>query len=127
MVLSDIIIKLSNIVSVMQLKNNEWELETQAFFTKTSRIKVYLIKEGNSWFLTDKKETLKFMNDIYDLKALDVKNCILGVLKTYGFTISSGALKGEITSEKTIAKSFFDFIMCSSQLANMHIFFNKPE
>ncbi len=105
---------------------NEWEVKTKANFQNGEDIKIYLVNEKNSWYLTDKKNTLKYMNDVYDLKATDVKNCIAAVIKIYGFTISAGALKAEVMDEAQLGTRMFDFLMCIGQLANMYAFFDKP-
>ena len=106
---------------------NEWEVKTKALYQNGDDIKIYLVNENNTWYLTDKKGTLKYMNDIYDLKSTDVKNCISAVIKIYGFTITSGALRAEVMDEAQLATRIFDFIICIGQLANMYAFFDKPE
>ena len=105
---------------------NEWEVKTKANFQNGEDVKIYLVNEKNSWYLTDKKYTLKYMNDIYDLKATDVKNCIAAVIKIYGFTITAGELRAEVMDEAQLATRIFDYLMCIGQLANMYAFFDKP-
>ena len=39
------------------------------------------------------------MNDVYDLKAPDVKSCISAVIKIYGFSITAGALRANVSDE----------------------------
>ena len=67
------------------------------------------------------------MNEIYDLKASDVKSCISAVIKIYGFTITAGELRGKIFDEIQLQNRVFDYIMCIAQLVNMYAFFDKPE
>ena len=118
---------LDKLCKIKAISMNEYEIETNAVFANGDAIKIYLTQENNRWFLTDKKETLKYMNEVYDLKAPDVKHCITAVIKIYGFSILAGSLRGELTEEATIAHKFFDYIMCIGQLANMYAFFDKPE
>ncbi|MBQ3495044.1 MAG: DUF1828 domain-containing protein [Clostridia bacterium] len=116
-----------NLCNIKPIALNEYEIETTANFSSGEQIKVYLVQENNRWFLSDKKATLKFMNEIYDLKAPDVKHCITAVIKIYGFSIVAGCLRAELADETTLASKFFDYIMCIGQLTNMHAFFDKPE
>ena len=127
MTISDINRSLTNIYEVAPVSVNEYEIKTKAAFQNGEDIKIYLVNEGSVWYLTDKKNTLKYMNSIYDLKAPDVKNCIAAVIKIYGFTISAGALRINITDEIDLQMKLFDFIMCTGQLVNMYAFFDKPE
>ena len=112
---------------VRAISMNEYEVETYANFANGEPIKVHIVSENNKWYFTDKKETLKYMNELYDLKAPDVKHCITAVIKIYVFSVVAGCLKAEITDESVIASRFFDYVMCIGQLANMYAFFDKPE
>ena len=126
MTINDINIAISNLVVVSSNGLNQWEIKTNAKFENGEDIKIYLVNEHNHWYLTDKKNTLKYMNDLYDLKAPDVKSCISAVIKIYGFSISAGALKADIIDEVEFQSKLFDFVMCIGQLANMYAFFDKP-
>lgn len=127
MKINDFSLALGEIADVIPLNSFEWEVRTKATFINDDPIVVHILKEGNSWYFIDNKETLKFMNEIYDLKSSDVKRCISAVIKIYGFTIASGSLKALVPDEVSIQKTFFDYIMCIGQLANMYAFFDKPE
>lgn len=118
--------KLSKISSVKQINNNEYEIITGAKINSKTPIKIYLVEENGSFKLTDKKNTLKFMNQIYELKSIDVKNCISAVIKIYGFGITSGELVATIKSDTLINEIFYNYIICIGQLANMYAFFDKP-
>ena len=60
-------------------------------------------------------------------KSQDVKNCIASVVKIYGFSVVSGELVAILRSENSLKETFYNFIMCVGQLANMYAFFDKPE
>lgn len=127
MTIVDINRSLTKTFALSPISLTEWEIKTTATFQNGENIKVYLVNEKNSWYITDKKTTLKNMNQIYDLKAADVKNCIASVIKIYGFTINAGALKCEISDEVEFESRIFDYIMCIGQLVNMYAFFDNPE
>ena len=127
MTINDINANLVNSISLKALPiKNVWEVQTGATFENGKPFSIFLTLEGDKWQLTDKKETLKYMNEVYDLKSNDVKNCIASVLKVYGFNVHSGELFCELKSENDIPKKIYDFIICIGQLANMYAFFDKP-
>lgn len=119
--------KLGKIATVKNTAKNEYEIITGAKINSKNPIKIYLVEGGNAVKLSDKKATLKFMNQIYELKSIDVKNCIASVLKIYGFSVVSGELFATIRSEASMKETFYNFIICIGQLANMYAFFDKPE
>ena len=116
---------MATLIDLSPLSPNLWEVNTDAAFPNGEPIKVYIENENGRWYFTDRKNTLKYMNDIYDLKATDVKNCITEVIKIYGFQISGGCLRTLIIDDVDIKTRFFDFVMCIGQLANMYAFFDK--
>ncbi len=118
--------QVKNLLRFEKIDDSKWQIITEACFANGNKIQVFLQQNEEKWFLSDNKETLKYMNEIYDLKSNDVKKCIVGVLKVYGFLINSGEMLAEITDEKLFAQTFFDFIMCIGQLSNMFVFFDKP-
>ena len=125
--ISEINRSLEKLCTINTIGLNEYEVKTNAVFSNGDPIKIHLINENGKWYFTDKKETLKYMNEVYDLKATDVKHCITAVIKIYGFSIVAGCLHAELKDETTIANKFFDYIMCIGQLTNMYAFFDKPE
>ncbi len=124
---NDVNIALSSMFSISPVSTGVYEIKSKATFQNGESIKIYLVNEKNEWYLTDKKNTLKYMNEIYDLKASDVKSCISAVIKIYGFTITAGELRGKIFDEIQLQNRVFDYIMCIAQLVNMYAFFDKPE
>ncbi len=127
MTISDINMAIATVFEVSPVTLNEWEIKTKANFQNGESIKIFIVNEKNNWYLTDNKTTLKYMNNIYDLKAPDVKSCIASVIRIYGFNITAGALKANIEDEVSLQSKIFDYIMCVGQLANMYAFFDKPE
>ncbi len=125
--IADINKSLIGSMSISPVSATEWEIHTGAVFQNGDEIKIYLVNDKNNWHLSDKKNTLKLMNEMYDLKAPDVKSCISAVLRIYGFTIKSGALTANVIDDIHIVSLVYNFIMCIGQLANMYVFFDKPE
>lgn len=117
--------KLENIATVKNIGKNEYEIVTGAKIDSKTPIIINLIQENNKIKFSDKKNTLKYMNQVYELKSLDVKNCISAVIKIYGFSIVSGELLAIIPSEAKLKEVFYNYIICIGQLANMYAFFDK--
>lgn len=117
---------LSKIATVKNVDKDVYEIVTGAKINNKTPIKMYLIVDNNEVKISDKKLTLKYMNQMYELKSLDVKNCIAAVVKIYGFTIVSGELLATINSEENLKEIFYNFIICIGQLVNMYAFFDKP-
>ena len=126
MTISEISSTLGSAFSLSPVALNEWEVKTNANFKNGEEFKIYLVNEKDTWYLTDKKATLQYMNAVYDLKATDVKNCIAAVIKIYGFSIIQGCLRAEVMDEVQLSTRIFDYIICIGQLANMYAFFDKP-
>lgn len=127
MTISDVNVSVSKMFELTPVGLNEWQVKTNANFQNGEEIKIYLVNEKNAWYITDKKNTLRYMNDVYDLKAPDVKNCIAAVIKIYGFSITAGVLRANVIDEVDLQSKLFDYVMCVGQLANMYAFFDKPE
>lgn len=117
--------KLSKIANVKNTDKNEYEIITGAKIDEKNPIKIFLIDKDGQIMFSDKKATLKYMNQLYELKSQDVKNCITSVIKIYGFSIKSGELFANITSENKLLETFYNYIICTGQLANMYAFFDK--
>ena len=119
--------KLGKIASVKNsVATGEYEIVTGAKINARNPIKMYLVEDAGTLKFSDKKNTLKFMNTLYELKSPDVKNCIAAVVKIYGFSIVSGELFATIRSEESVKETFYNFIICIGQLVNMYAFFDKP-
>ncbi len=116
--------------SAFKLKNNgekEIQIITGASYPTRTPISLFLVKVKEGWVLSDKKQTLRMMNNIYELRAPDVKNCINAVLRIYGFKLSNGMIYIEIQNEQALEKRIFDMLMCIGQLVNMYAFFDAPD
>ena len=127
MKITDINSTLATAFALTPVSLNEWEIKTEATFQNGEPVKIYIVNDKDKWYLTDKKNTLRYMNEIYDLKAPDVKTCISGVIRIYGFSIISGELKADVVDEVHLGALIFFYIMCIGQLVNMYAFFDKPE
>ena len=77
----------NNATSLTQISQAEWKINCEASFIDGKPLDIRLINLNNRWFFTDRKQTLRYMNDLYELNAKDVKSCITNVLKIYGFSI----------------------------------------
>ncbi len=117
--------KLGNIATVKNVGKNEYDIVTGAKIDSKTPIIINLIQDNDKIKFSDKKNTLKYMNQVYELKSLDVKNCISAVIKIYGFSIVSGELLAVIPSEAKLKEVFYNYIICIGQLANMYAFFDK--
>lgn len=118
--------QLSLVAKVTKLKGDEYEIDTGAKINGKA-VKFYLSSNYSIISFTDKKSTLKQMNQIYELKSPDVTNCIAAVIKLYGFSILSGQLVASLKSESDLISTYYNYIICMGQLINMHAFFDKPE
>lgn len=119
-------LSMKDAIKLTQISPNLWEIESHATFLNGNPIKVYIENKNDEWCLIDQKETLKYMNELYELKSSDVKMCITNILKIYGFSISGGQLVATIDNPSLIVDKYFDYIICIGQLTNMFAFFDKP-
>lgn len=126
MKIEDFTTALSNTFKTSKVKEGIFKIETGASFINNQPIVLILEQKANKWFLTDGKTTLKYMNELYELKSEDVKMCIKNVLKIYNFSMQSAMIVTEIENIDIFVPKFFDMIMCIGQLANMFAFFDKP-
>ena len=60
---------LANSIKVKQLSNTEFQLITSIIYPNNQPMVLFVEKINNNWILTDKKQTLKQMNSIYDLRS----------------------------------------------------------
>lgn len=118
--------QLAKVAKIKKINDKEYEIITEAKINAKTPIKMFLYNTSNGVIIGDKKNTLKYMNSLYELKSPDVKGCIASVIKIYGFSIISGELTANILSEKFALETFYNYIICVGQLANMYAFFDKP-
>ncbi|MBE7082929.1 MAG: hypothetical protein E7378_04600 [Clostridiales bacterium] len=124
--IKQIVEKLSEIAVVKQNSAKEYEIITAAKINGKTPIRIYLTTNGDVCNLSDKKNTLKYMNNIYELASTDVKNCISAVVRLYGFAVKAGELVATLKDAAYAAEIFYNFIICVGQLANMLVFFDQP-
>ena len=65
--------KLKETFKTEVLNPNVLKLHTGACFINGTPISLVIENKNNKMFLTDGKETLKYMNDLYDLKQVMLK------------------------------------------------------
>lgn len=109
-----------------KIDNNTYTIDFTAEFMNQKPLEVYVVNKLDKWYFSDEKQTLKYMNDLYELNSKDVKSCIQNVVKLYGFSISAGCLLAEIDNENKVNQKLINFYMCVAQLANMYVFFDQP-
>lgn len=119
---------LSNAISIKKINDKTFQIVSKAEFEDETAIEVYLMEDANGKkILTDKKKTFQYMDEIYDLKSDDVKSSIDSILNIYGYTKYQDAIVCKLKEDDDICEKYFQFITCIGQLANMFVFFNKPE
>ena len=124
---ASILNKLGDTFKYDKVNDKEYKITLGAKITPKTPIEIYLEQnDAGTFYFTDHKATLKYMSQIYELKSPDVKNCIAAVVKIYNFNISSGEIIANIRSESLLIETFYNFVICIGQLANMYAFFDKP-
>lgn len=116
-----------NTINLEQVDKDTWKVNSDATFLNGTKLVIFLQNKNEKWLLHDDKETIKYMNELYELKSKDVKMCISNIIKIYGFTITSGNLIAELEKPEDFSAKYFDYVMCVGQLANMFAFFDKPQ
>ena len=53
-------------IKLTAVSSNEWKVEASATFLDGKPLDIRLINAGDKWYYTDKKQTLRYMNDLYD-------------------------------------------------------------
>ena len=109
----------------VKIDNSLIEIKTDVEFKKGIYNRIFIKKDGETYFISDNKNTLRFMNTLYELKAKDVKDCINDIVHHYQFKIEKGEIVGQITKANA-KKRFNEFLICTTTLANMFIFFDQP-
>ena len=83
-------------------------------------------KNGNR-ILTDKRRTLRYMDDFYELESEDVKSSIAEILDLYGVKIYQKALVLKLQENDDVVVTIYEFVQCIGQVINMYVFFDKPK
>lgn len=117
--------KINEQFSTISIDNNFVEIKTGLEFKKGIALRVFLKRIDGKIYLSDNKNTLRYMNTVYQLDASDVKNCINDVVNFYKVRIDKGELCMEVNIENVKTK-FSEFLACMFTLANMYLFFDEP-
>lgn len=112
--------------NTVKIKDNLFQIIIPAKVNENLNIdyKIFIEETDEGLKLTDKKNILKSMNEIYELSSKDVKQCINDILRFYNFSLVKGEIFCYVTKEN-IKQCFFNLIQVYSQLVNMFIFFNE--
>lgn len=128
MELNELAENIKNSIKTKRINNNEYQIQTNLFFSDDSPYSVFLMQDQNgNRIISDKKKTLEYMDDFYELESNDVKSSIKSILDIYGIKIYQKALVKKLSSKDDVTTAFYEFVSCISQLANMYVFFNKPD
>jgi len=113
---------LTNSIKIKQISNTEFQLTTSIIYPNKQAMILFIKKINNNWILTDKKQTLKQMNFIYDLNSKDTIKAIRKIITAYDFQMKNGVLLTEI-NENDLSQKVLEFLMCIGHLMNMYVFF----
>lgn len=123
--MEEIIKLINNQRETIKVDNTLTEIKTEVEFKKGIFNRIFIKKINDEYYITDNKNTLRYMNTLYQLTAKDVKDCINEVVHHYKFKIDKGEILGPITKINA-KKRFNEFLICTTTLANMFIFFDQP-
>lgn len=80
--------QLKNSITTKRINENEYQIQTKLFFSDETPYEIYLMQDKNgNRILTDKRRTLRYMDDFYELESEDVKSSIAEILDLYGVKI----------------------------------------
>lgn len=80
--------QLKNSITTKRINENEYQIQTKLFFSDETPYEIYLMQDKNgNRILTDKRRTLRYMDDFYELESEDVKSSIAEILDIYGVKI----------------------------------------
>lgn len=120
--------QLKNAITTKRINENEYQIQTKLFFSDETPYEIYLMQDKNgNRILTDKRRTLRYMDDFYELESEDVKSSIAEILDLYGVKVYQKALVLKLQENDDIVTMFNEFIQCIGQLINMYVFFDKPK
>lgn len=120
--------QIKNSITAKRINDNEYQFQTNLFFLDGTPYEIYLMQDKNgNRILTDKRRTLRYMDDFYELDSEDVKSSISEILELYGIKLYQKALVLKLQENDDIVTMFYEFIQCIGQLINMYVFFDKPK
>lgn len=118
---------ISDMFRLEKVSEGTFRIVSDATFFDNSPLELMLLEEAGGTLLTDNKSTIKYMNKLYELGANDVKKCISLIIKAYSFKMRGGEIICDVSSPSKLSASILNMIQCCTQMANMFIFFDKPE
>lgn len=124
--MQSIIEKITDKKNILKIDENFVEIFTDVEIEKGINARAFIRKEDGKIYLTDNRNTLRYMSIKYELKAPDVKQCINDVVRHYKFIINRGEIMTELQPSDDVVTRYNDLIICSCTLANMFIFFDDP-
>ena len=108
--------------SIKKINDNLYQIESNVNFNGFA-LEIYLKRKDNEFYLSDNQSIIKYMQDVYNLGAIDVKKCINSLLMLYGYSLSKGEIFKKIENSKNIKSEINNLIMLAGQLAFMFVFF----
>lgn len=115
-------------IKTKRINDNEFQIQTNLFFSDDTPYSVFLMQDQNgNRIISDKRKTLEYMDEFYELESNDVKSSIASILDIYGIKIYQKALVKKLSPKDDVTTVFYEFVSCISQLVNMYVFFNKPD
>lgn len=128
MELSELAENIKRSIKTKRINDNEFQIQTNLFFSDDTPFSVFLMQDKNgNKIITDKRKTLEYMDEFYELDSNDVKSSIASILDIYGIKIYQKALVKKLSSTDDIATIYFEFVSCITQLVNMYVFFDKSD
>lgn len=119
--------QIKNSITAKRINENEYQFQTNLFFSDDTPYEIYLMQDKNgNRILTDKRRTLRYMDDFFELESDDVKSSISSILDIYGIKLYQKALVFKLQENDDVATAFYDFVSCIGQLINMYVFFDNP-
>lgn len=120
--------QIKNSITTKKINENEYQIQSNLFFSDDTPFEVYLMKDqkGNR-ILTDKRRTMKYMDEFYELSFDDVKTSISSIIDLYGIKLYRDALVYKLQEKDNISTAYFEFVCCIGQLINMYVFFDKSQ
>ncbi len=120
--------QIKNSITTKKINENEYQIQSNLFFSDDTPFEVYLMQDqkGNR-ILTDKRRTMKYMDEFYELSFDDVKTSISSIIDLYGIKLYRDALVYKLQEKDNISTAYFEFVCCIGQLINMYVFFDKSQ
>lgn len=128
MELGELAEQIKNSIKTKRINENEYKIQTNFIFSDETKLDLFLMrsKDGTT-ILTDKKKTLTYMSEFYEIESKDVKKSIKDITDIYDITRYQNALVYKLKSTDDIVTTYIEFLSCVAQLVNMFVFFKNPD